>query len=278
MAPQSSDMVAILAHALNAILYAALGTVLARGLWRTEPISVTEFGWVRHALLAPVLLQLWLLHQSMFGSGHMTLGVGTALSCIVWLSVVIYWLGSFFHRLEGLQALVVPVAAVASLMPLLLPASRPLAHADVPFFSLHLVLSMVAYSLFTIASLHVLLMALLKRRLHSGALPPLVRSLPPLLTLERLLFRILAAGFVILTASLVTGMFFSEALTGHALQFNHKTLFGVLSWLIFGLLLSGRVLWGWRGRTALRWTLAGFVALVLAYVGTKFVVEVLLGR
>jgi ABC-type uncharacterized transport system permease subunit len=153
-------------------------------------------------------------------------------------------------------------------------------------FRAHLLLAMLAYSLFTIAALHALLMALLERRLHggrhdAGSGAPLVGALarlPPLLTLERLLFRILAAGFVLLTATLTTGALFSEELFGRPLRFDHKTLFAVLSWLIFAGLLAGRWRYGWRGRMALRWTLAGFVALLLAYVGTRFVLEVILGR
>jgi len=271
-------MPSILAYGLNALLYAALGAVLGRGLWRSGPAAATSFGWVRYALLLPMALHTWLLYESMFGSGTFYMGVGNALSCIVWLSVVIYWLGSFFYRLEGLQALVVPVAAVAALMPIVLPAQKPLVHTGMPFFRAHLALSILAYSLFTIASLHVLLMALLEKRLYSGNLPVLVQRLPPLLTLEKLLFRIIAAGFVLLTASLASGMFFSEVVTGKPLQFNHKALFGILSWIIFGALLAGRALYGWRGRTALRWNLTGFLMLVLSYIGSKFVLEILLHR
>ena len=102
--------------------------------------------------------------------------------------------------------------------------------------------------------------------------------LPPLLTLERLLFRLIGAAFVFLTLTLVTGIAFSETLFGRALRFDHKTVFAVLSWVTFGALLAGRLLYGWRGRTALRWTLTGFVLLVLAYVGSRFVLEVILGR
>ena len=136
---------------------------------------------------------------------------------------------------------------------------------------------MLAYSLFTIASLHVLLMALLERRLHEGALPQRLRNLPPLLTMETLLFRIIWAGFILLTLTSRAACVFSEELFGKAARFNHKTVFGVLSWLIFAALLAGRHLYGWRGRIAVRWTLAGFLMLVLAYVGSKFVLEVILG-
>ncbi|HET6592901.1 MAG TPA: cytochrome c biogenesis protein CcsA, partial [Xanthomonadales bacterium] len=103
-------------------------------------------------------------------------------------------------------------------------------------------------------------------------------QLPPLLTMEKLLFRIIWAGFILLTATLVTGVVFTEELFGKAAKLNHKTLFGVVSWIIFAALLCGRHVYGWRGRVAVRWTLAGFLALVLAYVGSKFVLEVILGR
>src|SRR6185436_1151122 len=103
-------------------------------------------------------------------------------------------------------------------------------------------------------------------------------ALPPLLTLEQLLFRLIGAAFVLLTLTLATGIAYSETLFGRALRFDHKTVFAVLSWLTFGGLLAGRWLHGWRGRTALRWTLTGFVLLILAYVGSRFVLEVILGR
>ena len=137
---------------------------------------------------------------------------------------------------------------------------------------------MLAYSFFTIGSLHVLLMALLERRLHSGALSRTLQRLPPLLAMEALLFRIIWAGFILLTLTIASGMLYSEELFGKAAKFNHKTVFGVLSWIIFAALLSGRHFYGWRGRVAVRWTLAGFLMLVLAYIGSKFVLEVILGR
>jgi len=83
---------------------------------------------------------------------------------------------------------------------------------------------------------------------------------------------------VLLTLTLASGVLFSEALFGQPFRVDHKTVFAFISWLLFGGLLLGRRLWGWRGRLALRWTLAGFIALVLAYIGSRFVVEIVLGR
>jgi ABC-type uncharacterized transport system permease subunit len=137
---------------------------------------------------------------------------------------------------------------------------------------------MSAYSLFTVAALHALLMTLLERRLHGGALSAPFAALPPLLTMESLLFRIIFAGFILLTLTLATGFLFSEDLFGRPLRFEHKSVFAIASWLIFAALLTGRRLYGWRGRIALRWTLAGFVMLLLAYVGSRFVLEVILRR
>jgi ABC-type uncharacterized transport system permease subunit len=135
-----------------------------------------------------------------------------------------------------------------------------------------------------IAALHALLMTIVERRLHGGAAAerslmsgPLA-SLPPLLSLESLLFRIIGLGFALLTLTLITGAVFSETLFGQAVRFSHKTVFAIASWLIFAFLLAGRQLYGWRGRVALRWTLAGFISLLLAYVGSRFVLEVILQR
>ena len=102
--------------------------------------------------------------------------------------------------------------------------------------------------------------------------------LPPLLAMETLLFRMIGLGFAFLTLALGSGIVFSEDIFGRPFPFGHKTLFAALSWSIFAALLLGRKLRGWRGRIALRWTLAGFLALLLAYIGSRFVSEVLLGR
>jgi ABC-type uncharacterized transport system permease subunit len=271
----------ILLYLLCAALYAVLAFYFWRRHWSSARVTIDEQGprVLEHAaLLVPFVLHSWLLYASIFGGHGLYLGVGNALSLILWLTVLIYGIGSFFYRLDGLHALVLPAAAVAVLLPLLLPAPHPLANTEAPAFAAHLLISMLAYSLFTIASLHVLLMAIIEKRLHAGTLPPALAGMPPLLTMETLLFRIIAAGFVLLTLTIVSGVLFSEELFGKPARFTHKTVFGVLSWLIFGALLSGRMIYGWRGRTAVRWTLAGFLTLVLAYIGSKFVLEVILRR
>ena len=275
-------MSGILPYLINAQLYAGLAFHFWRTRWahavHTEPAAPSHDAVEHYAVLVPLGLHTVLLAQSAFGAHGLYLGIGNAISAILWLTVLIYWLGNFFYKLEGLQALVMPVAAVASFLPAVFPSLQPLPNTEFAALKIHLLIAMFAYSLFTIASLHVLLMALLERRLHDGALPQMLQRLPPLLAMETLLFRIIWAGFILLTLTLASGVVFSEELFGKAAKFNHKTVFGVVSWIIFAALLAGRHVYGWRGRVAVRWTLAGFLTLVLAYIGSKFVLEVILGR
>ena len=102
--------------------------------------------------------------------------------------------------------------------------------------------------------------------------------LPPLMVLERILFRVIAIGFVLLLLTTVTGIVFSEETFGKPLPLNHKTVFSLVATVFVGLLLTGHWLWGWRGRTAIRLTLGGFGLLLLSYVGSRFVLEVVLRR
>ena len=277
---------AILLQVLPAGLYAALGVHFWRTRWAdasTTPIGTSAIprrlaGWERAILLAAILLHGAGLYGLLFPDGAMHFGFSYALSMMVWLALVFYWIENFYARLEGLQTLAMPISAVCVLLPLAFPGQHVLANAGSPVFRAHFMMAMLAYSLFTLAALHAMLMAAAEKRLHKGRLSRALAGLPPLLTMETLLFRLIAIAFVLLTLTLATGVAFSETLFGKAFRFDHKTVFAVTSWVLFGALLAGRHFRGWRGRVALRWTLAGFVALLLAYVGSRFVLEVLLNR
>jgi ABC-type uncharacterized transport system permease subunit len=235
--------------------------------------------WERAAIVVPAALHGWLIYQGIFAAPELRFGFAQALSVMTWLAVVLYWSESLFYSLEGMEPLVLPLAAIAAPLPALFPGLASSAtYSQAGAFRVHLALAMVAYSLFVIALLHATLMAVAERELHAKRPGFASLHLPPLLTLEKLLFRVIGAAFVFLTLTLATGIAFSEELFGRALRSDHKTVFAVLSWVTFGLLLAGRWRYGWRGRTAIRWTLLGFVLLVLAYVGSRFVLEVILQR
>ncbi|QID18507.1 cytochrome c biogenesis protein CcsA [Nitrogeniibacter mangrovi] len=273
-------MPSILLHLVPASMYAALGVHFWRSRWQAAG-EVPRRGlsaWERAALLMALLAHGAVLHRELFPGSGMHFGFGTALSLMVWLAVVFYWIENFFSRLDGLQTFVMPAAAVCAFLPGLFPPPHLLAQAGSPAFRAHFIVAMLAYSLFTLATLHAILMSIAEKRLHHARLSAVFASLPPLLTMERLLFRLIRIAFVLLTLTLISGVMFSEALFGKAFQVDHKTVFAFISWLLFGALLMGRRLWGWRGKMAQRWTMAGFVALMLAYVGSRFVLEVLLHR
>jgi ABC-type uncharacterized transport system permease subunit len=278
----------IVIHAVTAAAYAGLAWHFWRTRWRTGAVrpGAAARAWERAALAVPLVLHGGLLYADVVASGAPRFGFAHALSAMMWMAVVFYWFESLFYDLDGILPPALLLAALAAPLPAIFPGRASDTLAASLELRVHVVLAMLAYSLFTLASLHALLMALLERRLHGGAPPVEGRAvlagplggLPPLLTLERLLFRMIGAAFVLLTCTLVTGIVFSESLFGQALQFDHKTLFALFSWVTFAGLLAGRYLYGWRGRLAVRWTLTGFVLLLLAYVGSRFVLEVLLGR
>jgi ABC-type uncharacterized transport system permease subunit len=232
-------------------------------------------------VLVPVALMLHgiLLYRRVVVPDGLDLGVANAVSMLVWLTVLIYWLaGLAFPGISGILGLVAPVALIAVLLQLVIPTGHVVTYGGDPLFTLHFVIAMLGYSLFIVATVHSLVMLAEEKWLHRGVLPPFLRSLPPLLEMEALLFRILLAAFVMLTLTVVSGVFFSEQLFGKPMQFTHKTVFAIISWLIFGGLLAGHHFRGWRGRKAVHWMLAGFTALLLAYVGSKVVLELILKR
>lgn len=274
-------MPSILLHLAAAALYAGLALHFWRTRWRgpvlDQPVAGLVF-WERTWLLAALTCHGATLVQEIFPAGGMRFGFSVALSLILWLAIALYWVESLYARMDGLQMLGLPFAALCVLLPPAFPGQHLLANAGSPVFRAHFLMAMLAYSLFTLAALHAILMAVAEKRLHRGRLTPFFAGLPPLLTMESLLFRLIHIAFLLLTLTVASGAIFSESIFGKALTFNHKTVFAILSWVIFAHLLAGRHFRGWRGRKALRWTLAGFVALLLAYVGSRFVLEVILGR
>lgn len=230
------------------------------------------------AVAAGLVLHGWLLAQDTFVAGGINFGLSNALSAIFWFTVLLYWLANLHHPLHALQAFVLPPAALFVLLQGLAPEAHMLPYTEDALFAAHLVIALLAYGLFTFAALHAGLMALAERSLHQKKSPVRLPDFPPIIAMERLLFQMIGMGFVLLTLTVVSGIFFTEQLFHQPLQLNHKSVFSIAAWLIFGALLLGRHFYGWRGRTAVRWTLAGFGVLLLAYVGSKFVLEVLLGR
>ncbi|OZI38888.1 hypothetical protein CEK29_20550 [Bordetella genomosp. 5] len=275
----------IVFHAVAALAYAILGGSMWRRL--AQHGSVEQTGRIaRVCLLGALVLHGIALWQSMLGTQHLFIGWALAMSAAIWLGLLVFWLESLLVRIDGLQLLLLPAATLVTLLAAVFPQGQVVPHAANGWLRLHLLIALAAYGLITIAALQAMLMALLDRHLHRPLESPAERSIigrvldaqPPLLIQEQLLFRVIWVGFSVLTLAVATGSVASTLLTGRLLPFDHKTVFTLLSWLTFGVLLAGRHIRGWRGRVALRWTLTGFAFLILAYTGSRFVLEVILHR
>lgn len=206
------------------------------------------------------------------------LGIGNATSMLACLILLMVYCSAHWQNLSGLYPLLLPLAALGTGLQAVLPAQHLLVDANQPWFKLHLLLALMAYSLLSVATLLALFMTVVEYNLHHVQNHRSLQQLPPLLGLERLLFNTILAGFLLLTSALVSGALFSHSRFGAWFLPNHKNIFSLISWLVFGGLLLGHHTLGWRGRLATRLTLLGSVFLLLAYVGSKFVLEVVLRR
>jgi hypothetical protein len=279
----------IVFHSLAAFAYSLLAIVLWRGFSSNQPtLQVGQIA--RTSLLVAIALHGYALHQSILFDQRLQLSWALALSTAVWLGMIVFWLESLIIRIDGLQLLLLPAGAGACLLVALFPKEQLVAHATDPALRIHLLIALSAYGLVTIAALQAMLMAAIDRRLHFPmaavhdakgirlVVGRILDAQPPLLAQEQVLFRVIWVAFALLTFAVISGSMISVAATGKWLPFDHKTIFTLLSWVTFGILLTGRYTRGWRGRIALRYTLVGFALIVLSYTGSRFVVEVILQR
>jgi ABC-type uncharacterized transport system permease subunit len=260
-----SDWWGLAAAAGAAIAYAALALASPR---------------LSSAAIRGLLLAAWLLHALALADGLLgeppRFGFAPALSMTVWLVLTVYAIESrLFPQLQAHWALA-GLGSAAVILTVIFPGTTYHAIAS-PWLPLHWALGIASYGLFAAAVVHGWLMTRSERSIRLAAQTD---AGVPLLTLERLTFRFVEAGFVLLSATLLVGWLFAETLYGPGLawKWNHKTVFSVLAWLTFAGLLIGRARLGWRGRKAVRVLYLGSGLLLLGYAGSRFVLEVILRR
>lgn len=206
----------------------------------------------------------------------LNLALFNAASLITWLMTLMLLVATLRRPVASLGVLVLPLAALAVVLAALFGvASAPRVPIGAPV-DMHVMLSVTAYSVLGLASAQAVILAIQEHYLRTRQPGRFLRMLPPLQSMESLLFQLLVSGFVLLSLALATGWMFVEDLFAQNLV--HKTSLSVLAWLIFGTLLVGRWSAGWRGQTAIRWTLGGFATLGVAYFGSKLVLELILAR
>jgi ABC-type uncharacterized transport system permease subunit len=255
--------------ALGIATAAAYGATAAAASWlgRSSTKWMLVLAWVLHACV---------LAWSLAG-GDPRFGFAPALSVTAWLVMTVYAIESRLYPQLKVRRMLAVLGAAAVLLALVFPGT-PLHVSASPWLPLHLALGIASYGLFGAAVIHAWLMTRAEKQIRLAAE---AQAGVPLLTMERLTFRFVTAGFVLLSATLLAGLLFSEQLYGASARnwkWDHKTVFSVLAWISFAVLLIGRARFGWRGRTARRVLYAGAALLLLAYVGSRFVLEVVLGR
>lgn len=180
----------------------------------------------------------------------------------------------FTKPVDKLGLAIFPLASIALSVALFIPGKEYDLEIDTWQMSVHILSSIVAFSLLTIAALQAVFLAIQERQLRKHPPGRFIRALPPLQTMESLLFQMIGIGVLFLSVSLVSGFIFIEDIFAQHLA--HKTILSIIAWFTFSSLLSGRSRYGWRGQTAIKWTLVGFTLLLLAYFGSKLVLEVIL--
>jgi len=243
-----------------------------------QDTSIIKFS--KQLLLLPgfvaVTLHAVTLYSGMVTPIGVNFGFYSALSLIS-AFITLFTLVSILRRpVEIMGIIVMPVAALAIALDSINTSIHWIAPGSSNELIFHVLSSLIAYSLLALAALHAIVLSIQNRFLHSHQPGGIIRLLPPLKIMESLLFDLIVIGFICLSASLFTGLLFLENMFAQHLA--HKTILSITAWFVFAILLIGRGFFGWRGRTAIRWTLSGFVSLMLAYFGSKFVLEVLLAE
>ena len=262
----------------------SLCTILAALLYLLSGIAVVSHmkgregkapSWLRWPIVAALVLHGVAIEAEVFQGDIIHFGFGFAVSAMLFFAALILFVESIIHRLHGQLGIILIAAAIGAVFPLAFPG-RLVAGDEWSFmFRVHILLALAAYSLMTIATVHAVLMSLQNRELKrpQGKESAFLASMPGLVVMERIFFRIVACGFVCLTLVLVTGSFATNEVFGVFVNLDHKFLLTLIAWVLFGILLAGRAFRGWRAKTALTWFWVGLGALVIAYLAYSFVLE-----
>jgi len=256
------------------ILYFLSGGLIAARLFGQSSISKINKSAIMATGLLALLLHSHLLYLGIFSSQGINLGIFNAFSLVCWLIALMLIVTAFRRPIENLGIALFPLAAFAIILEMNLPSNRIISSSGPWQLQAHIMFSFVAYSMFTIAMVQAIVLYIQDKHLRNHQPGGFIRSLPPLQSMEYLLFQIITVGYGLLTIGLITGgLFLENIFTKHL---THKTVLSIIAWAIFSVLLWGRYRHGWRGRKAIRWTLGGFLTLMLAYFGSKLVLELVL--
>ncbi|MDH5649861.1 MAG: cytochrome c biogenesis protein CcsA [Gammaproteobacteria bacterium] len=260
------------------LLYASAGAIIWRQLLRGQ---ASETGHNKIALAcgtAAVVLHAVVLFYTL--QPHTTLNVALTnmISLVAWVIAVQFLITVTTKPVTNLGIIVMPLGALTLLAQEFWPGMHLLPAQSSSYLAVHVIVSLVAYSLLSLATVQSMLLLVQESRLHHKQAGRMIRALPPIETMESLMVGMVWIGFILLTITVITGIFFSEETFGQPLKFTHHIFLSLLAWIVYTLFLFGRWRFGWRGRKAVIWVMSAGILLALAYFGTKFVTEYLLHR
>ncbi len=258
---------------IAAAAYIAATVVLVRSFNKGGSVSIHK---VSLLTLAALVFHGASTYQVINTPAGLHLGIFAAASLVTWVLAGLTLIASMRLPVHNLLVLVLPLGALSVLAARFFGVSfTPITDAT-PALVWHIFLSIAAYAILFMATCQAVLLGVLERELRSKRTIAVLRLLPPLETMEALLFPLLWIGLTALSLAIATGFIFLEDM--FAQHVVHHTTLSLASWLVYAILLGGHHLLGWRGTTAVRWSLIAFALLVLAYFGSKFVLEILLDR
>ena len=231
--------------------------------------------WLVICAFVAIVLHGISVYQHIFSGTGVNLTITNVFSLVMLLINVLVVASSIKKPLQSLFILLFPFSSIAVGLTLIGSQNASPFNGITTGLGIHILLSIVAYSLLSIAVLQALLLYWQNSHLKKRQLSGFIKHLPPLQTMESLMFELVWVGVILLAIGIAVGTFYIEDMFAQHLA--HKTILSITAWCIFAMLLVGRSLWGWRGNQAIRWVLFGFCVLMLAYFGSKLVVEVILG-
>ena len=259
---------------IGASLYLAASMVLFKQL--TAPKDKKN---KRTALILGILGAIFhadVLARQLFTDEGLQMGITHVSSLATWFVTCLLLMASFKKPVENLGLFVLPLAALSLTLEYFMPANHIINTTEHQGLGAHIVLSILAYSLLGLAAVQATLLSIKEKHLHNRQSSGFLRALPPLETMETLLVQMITIGFALQTTSLISGYVHLDDMFAQNLV--HKTILSLVAWAVFATLLICRKLYGWRGKTLVRWTISGFITLLLAYFGSKYVLEIILGR
>jgi ABC-type uncharacterized transport system permease subunit len=264
--------------AITVILYALASILAIRSLVKpAATLASRQHRMLLLALVSSLVFHGILLKLQIFTGEGLNLSFGYAMSLVMWVITLLYLVTSLFRRATNIGAIILPLDIITLIIVIFLPGNTHIASGS-PLLHLHIAIAVLAYSLLALAGIQALFVNSQEKALRKHQANQINLQLPPLEAMESILFNLLWGGFILLSLTLFSGIFFSEQIFGKPFAINHHIVLSASAWLVFGIFLFGHWRWGWRGRNAAHWTIGGLSLLVLGYFGTKFVLEFMLGR